>query len=102
MERNEEGVAERAGGGPGASAEETRRIGPARTLVIHSPKAVTQAELAEAAALQRAAWAAEEAAHRAVRRIGRRFVAGAKVEPGRFEYDAEGHMVRTRKEEKVG
>ena len=70
--------------------------------MLHPAKPVTQAELAEAAALQRAAWAAEEAAHRAVRRIGRRVVAGAKVEPGRFEYDAEGHMVRTRKEEKAG
>jgi hypothetical protein len=70
--------------------------------VLHPAKTVTQAELAEAAALQRAAWAAEEAAHRAVRRIGRRVVAGAKVEPGRFEYDTEGHMVRTRKEEKAG
>ncbi len=61
-------------------------------------KAVTQAELAAVAALQVAAWEAEERAHRAVRTIGRRFVNGAPVEAGRWEYDAAAHMVRTRKE----
>lgn len=52
--------------------------------------------------LQKIAWKAEEAAHRAVRRIGRRFVAGATIEAGRYEYDADGHMVRTGKESKAG
>lgn len=73
-----------------------------RALILHQPKPISQAELAEVAMLQKIAWKAEEAAHRAVRRIGRRFVAGAKIESGRYEYDADGHMVRTSKESKAG
>jgi hypothetical protein len=68
-------------------------------MEIHrNAKAITQAELAAVSALQSAAWQAEERAHKAVRAIGRRFVNGAQVEAGRWEYDAASHMVRTRKE----
>lgn len=63
---------------------------------------VTREEMAEAAALQAAAWRANKAAEKANQRIQCRIEHGAQVEPCEFHFDYELEMVRTRRGKKTG
>lgn len=64
----------------------------------HRSDVVTQEDLNTLSDLQAAEWRAQRATQRAAMKIEQRIGHGARVEPGRMEFDGDLRMARTRKE----
>lgn len=76
-----------------------RRKGVKRAVEITAAltrDTISEEELARVAELQAAAWSAHTMASQAAAALERRIFHGAKVESGRWRWDAELRMVRTR------